>query len=79
MSNDSDIISALSSDFVSTLLLERLYRLCCDKRFRANAVEIAMPIPQIILSKYLILPKDKPPSPPMDPGEQSKETNPSYM
>lgn len=46
------------SDFVATKILHELYELCCGKRFRANIVEKAQPIPRSTLYKYLTIPKE---------------------
>ena len=44
---------------MATILLHHLYKLCCEKRFRANPVFEAPVIPRKILYKYLLIPSDE--------------------
>lgn len=44
---------------MATIILHQLYKLCCEKRFRANEVIEAPQVSRKTLYKYLIMPKDE--------------------
>ena len=52
------IILFLNSEFVATRIIHDLYQLCCEKRFKANAVEKLEKTPRETLYKYLIIPRE---------------------
>lgn len=44
------------SDFVATILLHQLYKICCAKRFRANSLRQSENVQRYVIDKYLIMP-----------------------
>ena len=48
----------MNSEFVATRIIHDLYQLCCEKRFKANAVQKLQKTPRETLYKYLIIPRE---------------------
>ncbi|CAF1264985.1 unnamed protein product [Rotaria magnacalcarata] len=67
------IIGSNASEFVSTTIIHKLYRKCCEKRFAPNQVEKQQPKAHTTLYKYLVIPKEDPSHPPQ--LEQPKTPN----
>jgi hypothetical protein len=61
--NQSMNLDFYSSDFVATRIVHKLYKLCCEKRFRPYEVQADKPKPTKTLYKYLVIPKEAHASP----------------